>query len=105
MSRLRIKTNGQRANCRFPTKGNLGTRTRRIARFGTLRRPSLLNLLLQFSYTLFAIWQFRVGPFSTKLAQAQGAPASRAEMEAKNDGHGLSDWRLALLAIPYLGRL
>lgn len=73
MSRLRIKTNGQRANRRFPTKGNLGTSARRIARFGTLRRPSLLNLLLRFSYTLFAIWQFGVGPFSTKLAPAEGA--------------------------------
>lgn len=94
MSRLRSKTNGQRANCRFPTKGDLGTRTRLIARFGTLRRPSLLHLLLRFSYTLFAIWQFGVGPFSTRLAPAEGASVE-AEMEAKTDGHGLSDggWR------------
>ena len=103
MRRLRIKTNGQRANC-LPTKGDLGTRTRLIARFGTFRRPSLLNLLLRFSYTLFAIWQFGAGRFSTKLAPAEGA-SENAEMEAKTECHGLSDRLLALLAIPYLGRL
>ena len=99
MSRLRIKTNGQRANCRFPTKGNLGTRTRRIARFGTCvgQRSSIFFYDFLSNSLLFgssASGHFRLS------SRPQRAAAWRAEMEAKTDGHGLSDWRLALLPSP-----